>query len=263
MKILFLAMCWLWQDPIPDPVPLPPTPASQDPVASIEVVNSAGEPVVGEIGVGQMVILKSDKAKHANVEGSLTWIIEPQLQTFTADGGKTIIVNTGLKPEVLRIMQIVSSLNGKNTYQRISIRIGQGPQPPPKPDDPKVDPPPVDPNPQPNPTPKFGQLKVLIIEETGSRGELPSAQIGIFTSVAIREYTDKACSKTGNNPDFRVYDKDVSVASEPEWIQKAFKEPRQDLPWILISNGVTGFSGPLPEDSAKTLELLKKYGGAE
>ena len=121
MKILFLAMCWLWQDPIPDPVPLPPAPAPQDPVASIEVVNSAGEPVVGEIGVGQMVILKSDKAKHANVEGSLTWIIEPQLQTFSADGGKTIIVNTGLKPEVLRIMQIVSSLNGKNTYQRISI----------------------------------------------------------------------------------------------------------------------------------------------
>ena len=65
---------------------------------------------------------------------------------------------------------------------------------------------PVDPNPQPNPTPKFGQLKVLIIEETGS-ARLPSAQIGIFTSVAIREYTDKACSKTGNNPDFRVYDK--------------------------------------------------------
>lgn len=256
MKVLMMCMMWL-QEPAPQPQP----PAPQEPVASIEVVDSAGEPVIGEVGLGQMLVLKSDKAKHAEVDGSLTWIIEPQLQTFSADGGKTIILNTGLKPEILRIMQIVSSLNGRNTYQRISIRIGQGPQPPPDPVNPPVDPVPVDP--KPNPSPKFGQLKVLIIEETGSRGELPSEQIGIFTSVPIREYTDKACSKTANNADFRIYDKDVSVSAEPEWIQKAFAEPRQDLPWILISNGVTGFSGPLPENAAKTLELLKKYGGTE
>lgn len=250
-------ICWLLQDPVVDP---PQPPAPQDPVASIEVVDAQGQPVVGEIGLAQMLVVKSDKSKHANVEGSLTWIIEPQLQTFSADGGRTVVLNTGMKPEILRIMQIVSSVNGKNTYQRISIRIGQGPQPPP------VDPPqpgPVDP-PGPAPAPKLGDLKVLIIEETGSRGELPSDQIAVFTSVPIREYVRKACSKDPKgNPDFRVYDQNVSIEGEPEWIQKAWKEPRQDLPWILLSNGTTGFSGPLPATADKTLELLKKYGGAE
>lgn len=261
MKLLMVLCCWFWQDPPVDP---PQPPAPQDPVASIEVVDSQGQQVVGEVGVGQMLVLKSDKAKHANAEGSLTWIIEPSLQTFSADGGKTVILNTGLKPEVLRIMQIVSSTNGKNTYQRISIRIGQGPQPPPK-DDPVVPPKPVDPtDPVVPPAPKLGQLKVLIIEETGSRGELPSDQIGIFTSVPIREYAKKACSKDAKgNPDFLVFDKDVSVEGTAEWVQQAWKQPRQDLPWILLSNGTTGYSGPLPENIDKTLELLKKYGGAE
>lgn len=240
------------QDP---PVPDPPAPT--DPVASIEVVNSNGEPVVGETNVGEMLVIKSDKSVHEkDVVGSLTWIIEPPLQTFMSDGGKTVIVNTGLKPDVLRIMQIVSTKTGKNAYQRISIRIGQGPQPPPTPVDPDVDPEPVDP-----PVPKTGQLKVLIVEETGSRGELPSSQISVFTSLDIRDYVKKACSKTGEQPDFRVYDKDVSVATEPEWIKKAFSEQRQGLPWILISNGTTGFSGPLPKDVSETLSLLKKYGG--
>lgn len=240
------------QDP-----PVPDPPDTTDPVASIEVVNSNGEPVVGETNVGEMLVIRSDKAIHEkDVVGSLTWIIEPPLQTFMSDGGKTVIVNTGLKPDVLRIMQIVSTKTGKNAYQRISIRIGQGPQPPPTPVDPDVDPDPVDP-----PVPKTGQLKVLIVEETGSRGELPSSQISVFTSMDIRDYVKKACSKTGEQPDFRVYDKDVSVATEPEWIKKAFSEQRQGLPWILISNGTTGFSGPLPKDVTETLSLLKKYGG--
>lgn len=246
--------------PNPEPLPAPPSPPKEeDPVASIEVQDSLGQEVVGETKIGEMLILRSDKAIHSkDVAGSLTWIIEPQLQTFMSENGKTVILNTGLKPDVLKVMQIVSTKTGKNAYQRMSIRIGQGPQPPPGPTPPGPTPvdPPVDP-----PAPKTGNLKVLVVYESEDLGELPSKQIEIFTTTLIREYCDKACSKTAGQADYRQYDDDVSVATEPEWIKKAFSEQRQSLPWIVMSNGTTGFSGPLPGTIDETLALLKKYGG--
>lgn len=261
MWLLLLAFGFFDPVAIEDP-PLPPAPPtiveSEVPVASIEVTDAMGQPVTGECAVGQMLLLKSEKAVHAKIDGSLTWIIDPELQSFTTDGGKTLVLNTGLQPGVLRIMQIVSTTSGKNTYQRLSIRIGSAPQPPPvvDPDDPPAPEPPL---PEPQPT----KLRVLIIEETATRVQLPPSQVAVFTSTDIREYARKNCSKgpDGKTADFRIYDKDVAVSKEPQWVQSAFAEPRQKLPWIVLSNGVTGFSGPLPESPEATLELLKKYGG--
>lgn len=261
--LMFCTQPWAVFSDEPTPAPPEPAPLVEPdlPVASIEITDALGNPVVSEAAVGQMLILHSSKAVHANVEGSLTWIIEPQMQAFTADGGKTMILNTGLKPDILRIMQIVSTKGGKNTYQRMSLRIGAAPQPPPivEPDD---ETPVTPPAPQP-PTPQPGQLKVVIVEETAARNNLPPKQVLVFTSADIRAYALKACSKAadGKTADFRIYDKDVSVAQEPQWVQAAWKEPRQSLPWIVLSNGVTGFSGPLPQTAEETLSLLKKYGG--
>lgn len=229
-------------DPIVDP-------DTQLPVASIEIADAAGKLIINSAETGQLLIISSTKAIHANVEGSLTWIVEPKYQTFSTDGGKTLVLNTGLQPSQLSIMQIVSTKSGKNTYQKISIKIGSGPNPPPLPipdDDTPIE---------------TSLLKVLIVEETGKRPTLPEDQQDILFSVAIRAYAESKCTKTDGNTDFLILDVNLDVTLMPEWAKTAMKEPMSSLPFILISNGSTGFAGPLPADEGSTLTLLKKYGG--
>lgn len=265
MHWLIYLLWWQQPIPIPDPTipPAPPTVVAEPeiPVAAIDVADSAGVAVVDQIGVGQMIVVSSAKATHAKVPGSLVWILEPAVQSYVSPDGATVIVNTGLTPGQLSITQIVGATSGRVAYQKMLLRIGAGPQPPPvDPVDPKPDPDPKPP--APDPTPQPGKLKILIVEETADRGKLPSSQMEVLFSPAIRAYVKTACSKSSDgNPDFRVYDVDTDTAKEAGWVQVAMKEPRASLPWVVLSNGVTGFSGPLPKTEAETLELLKKYGG--
>jgi hypothetical protein len=40
---------------------------------------------------------------------------------------------------------------------------------------------------------------------------------------------------------------------------KALKRPMESLPWIIISNGKTGYEGPLPKTTDELIELVDKY----
>jgi hypothetical protein len=260
LTVLTIGTIALGQEPVPPGPVVNTDPPSEGelPIASIEVVDSDGQAVEEAVPVGQLLIVTSEQARHAGVKGSLTWIVKPRMQTFSSNEGKTLIINTGLKPTTITIMQIVSSVGGANTYQEMSIRVGEAPQPPPvNPDD---VPTPVDPAPV---IPATPSLRFLIIEEKSLRGLLKPAQLAVFESAAITAYAEQKCSKTlPGVPDKRVYDKDLVVTKEPAWIQNMWKEARPaSYPWIVITNGVTGASQPLPATVDETLALLKKYGG--
>jgi hypothetical protein len=77
----------------------------------------------------------------------------------------------------------------------------------------------------------------------------------------VRDYLDAKCAKVGGTPEYRIYDKDIDVSRDAKTWQDAMRRTRAQMPWIIISNGKTGFEGPLPSDVPSTLELLKKYGG--
>jgi hypothetical protein len=124
-----------------------------------------------------------------------------------------------------------------------AIRSGMGPQPPPEP--------PVPPQP---PVPITTGLHVLIIEETNNRGTLPAAQAQIFTSTKVLGWL-----RTNAPAHWRIWDADVDASKAPTEFQDAIKLPRTGLPWVVISNGTTGFSGPLPANETDTLSLLEKY----
>lgn len=126
---------------------------------------------------------------------------------------------------------------------------------PPVPVDPVI-PSPVNPVVAPN-------LRVLIIEETAERHKVPSKQLVILTAKAIRDYAKEKCAKgPGGHPDFRVWDKDVDASKDGSpALRTMLAKPRQSLPWIVITNDKTEFSGPLPASVDETLALLKKYGG--
>jgi len=235
--------------------PIDIDPVETVPVAAIDISDSNGNTIESTVPIGQMIIVSSKKAIHAHKQGSLNWRIRPAMQSFTSPDGETLILNTGLKPQTVEILQIVS-LGDKNAYQEISIKIGSAPQPPPDPDVP-IDP--VDPV---VPTPTIGKLSIAIIEEVSDRPLLPPQQQNIFLAPEIREYKNRVCAKDSTgNPEFRVLDKDVDVSNEADWLKKAFAEQRSTLPWIVFSNGMQGYSGPLPKTTEETLTLLKKYGG--
>ena len=111
------------------------------------------------------------------------------------------------------------------------------------------------PEPQPQPTPApipVSGLHVLIIEETDDRGSLPSNQLGVLQTTEIQSYVK---SRGG---EFRQYDDDPEIA-DPLW-RAARDRPRTTLPWLIISNGLTGYEGPIGQMTvADVLELIRKY----
>lgn len=111
--------------------------------------------------------------------------------------------------------------------------------------------PPLPPPEPPAPIPVEG-LHVLIVEETLDRPRLPKEQLAILTSTEVRTYLDA-------NAKWRLLDKDAPMQNDEKKWQDAMKLPRQSTPWLICSNGKTGFSGPMPADSKSFLELVQKY----
>lgn len=172
---------------------------------------------------------------------------------------------------------MVAELNRELAKLKIApveaIGIGRqgppGPRGPPGPQGPKGDkgdkgdpggtPVPVPDNPAPIAEPGF---RVLIVFQDTELARLPPEQSQIRTAKAIRDYFRAKCVKEADGgPAARIWDIDTDPTGDlPLW-QAAFRRPRLSLPWIIISDGKTGFEGPLPKTVAETLELLKKYGG--
>lgn len=101
-------------------------------------------------------------------------------------------------------------------------------------------------------------FRVMFVWETSS---VTPAQANIINSTTMRTYLNGKCAKgiDGKTPEYRMFDKDVTMSGETELWKKAMGRPRTTIPWILISNGKTGFEGPLPATLDETMTLIKKY----
>lgn len=133
------------------------------------------------------------------------------------------------------------------------------PQPPTPPTPPQPPTPPTPPTPPAPPAPiPLAGLRVIIVEESADRMKLPKDQREIMFSQELYDYLDKHCvSKRA----WGIWDKDDDVSAYGKEFVEAMKRPRTSLPWLIVSDGKTGFEGPLPATLAETLTLLKKYGG--
>lgn len=153
---------------------------------------------------------------------------------------------------------LVANRNGKNRdtdppeeVDRVKVVVGAV-----KPDDPPG-PNPDDPKP---PMPGEG-FRVLIVLESRDLSTLPSSQVAALTAREVREYLNAKCVKEGNQPEWRIWDKDTDISRESEHWKEAMKRPRPSLPYLLISNGKAGYEGPMPKDTAALMAELKKIGG--
>ena len=140
----------------------------------------------------------------------------------------------------------------------IDVNNGQGPQPPPVPPEPKPPTPDVKP-----PIPESG-FRVMILEDKKQLGTLPEDQLAIRTSAEVRAYLNSHCvQEQSGTKAFRIWDVTTDARADLKVWQDALQNYRQrrPLPWIIISDGKTGYEGPLPKNIAETMDLLKKYGG--
>lgn len=131
------------------------------------------------------------------------------------------------------------------------------PTPPPGPD------PPVPPTPPPGPVPIPGEgLRVLMLYESTDIPKLAESQRSVLFSKKVRDYLNAKCppGPDGKTKEWRVWDKDSDATGEAKIWQDALARPAKSMPWVVISNGKTGYEGPMPTTVEGMLALLKKYG---
>jgi hypothetical protein len=139
--------------------------------------------------------------------------------------------------------------------KRITVILGPtpAPEPEPKPDDPK-------PPPTPAPIPGDG-LRVLIVYEQDDQAKYLPSQMAQLYSIVLRKWLNEVCAKAPNGqPEYRVLDEEAEVGPDSGklWID-AVKRPRQSTPWLIVSNGKTGYEGPLPMTEADTRKLIEGF----
>ena len=96
-------------------------------------------------------------------------------------------------------------------------------------------------------------LHVLIIEEMDDRSGLPASQVSIFSSTKLWDWF------AANNVQWRQFDYDADLSLVDQKWKDAMARPRQSTPWIIASNGTSGYEGPLPKSVDETITLLEKY----
>lgn len=114
----------------------------------------------------------------------------------------------------------------------------------------------IDPDPAPIPAPGF---RVLVVEETEERQNLPQDQLNALMSTTWREYCDQHCVKVDNVPEYRVFDQNQDMEHESDIWKAAMARPRTQLPWIIVSNGKTGVEKPYPANLDEKMALLRQY----
>lgn len=247
--ILSILMCLSLPQPVQWPatriVPLPP-PASGPIIVAADqlfVVTSDAPCVLIASPEGKVAITTEHgpvKMRGKFVGGDAGF----ETRTFTA---KTVFVvePTGSGP--VELITVSGDL-GSPTIDRRTLILGDGP----KPDEPKP----------PSPAPISAEgLHVLIVVESSDAAKLPPKQVSILTAKSVRDYLDSHCPKVGGTPEWRIWDKDVNTANESPLWRAAFARKRTGVPWIAVSNGKTGYEGPLPGSIEELLALLKRFGG--
>lgn len=150
---------------------------------------------------------------------------------------------------------VVASTKGGRLQPLYKVTVtvtGVGPVPP----VPPVPPGPVPPTP-PEPAPPIAGdgFKVLIVYEKRDQQKLTAGQLNTIFGQKFRDYV------AGKNGEYLILDKDEDVSVAGKAWKDAMRRPRAGHPWILISNGKTGYEGPLPAHAEEINLLLRKYGG--
>lgn len=130
----------------------------------------------------------------------------------------------------------------------------------------------LDAPPQPPPITQSG-LHVLIVDNENLRGDLPQAQLNIFTSEPLAAWLTANCAKTSDGkPAFRFSSNDAFVADAPArklelkvWVDgwdavmSAVGVKKVSLPAWAVTNGKKSVIEPLPATVDACLKRLAEF----
>jgi len=261
----------------PAPAPTPPSPSSLSTVfagilygfvaalilAGLSVVvwwYIKSTPVPGpDINVPSTVKAMPGRIVEIKVQSKASELQWSAKQSATADwdmvdawGGRRVFF-VAPQPGEYSFM-VIGILNGHLT-QPFPCTIIVGTPTPPKPPEPPTPPAPI---------PVAG-LRMLVVYKLADMEKYAPGQRDILYSQAPGSAWDYMRKHGAKSPDgtaeVRMWDETDNVTAESQLWQDAFKRPRKSLPWVIISDGKTGYEGPLPPSTDEMMTLLQKYGG--
>lgn len=204
--------------------------------------------------------------------------IDPFPSAFLSDKRAFLLDAYGKPAGRYRFAAVGASKTGEQARVDFVVIIGNPPTPPVPPGpNPPVPPGPEPPGPTPPtppaPIPTEG-FRVLFLLESADLTKVPPAQLAAMDGLETVKYLDSHCAKEGgtrNWPEWRRWDKDIDLTNATPLWQSAKTQALADIakykggkplyPWLVVSNGKAGYSGPMPETQAELLKLLKVYGG--
>ncbi len=76
-----------------------------------------------------------------------------------------------------------------------------------------------------------------------------------------RLWLNDNCAKAEDGqPEWRVLDQNTEFPEQCDEVWcKALSRDRSEIPWVVISNGKTGFEGALPNNIDDFLKLVEQY----
>ena len=219
-------------------------------IIAVQAVPYVKMPEKVEVAIGRFARIKIETNGK-----TIRWMVPPELDSFREydpDPAVIRLVVVGYSDGQYRIWAYTALGDVPSDPAICTVIVGKGPGP-----IPPVPPDPVPPKPDP-PIPISG-LRVLVVYESSQAGDVAK----IIAAKDVVSYLDAKCAKgkDGKSPEWRFLDKDTNLASADKWVKDAMARPRQSIPWLIVSNGVSGFEGPVPATAEATLALLKKFGG--
>lgn len=209
-------------------------------------------PASGVIATKPVAVL-TVKTEAGNVEVQASDIQRLPVESRQLSGGRWLFERPGKYWVEVTAIDFAKNIYGRKT---VVVEVGQGPNPPPPPPGPS--PPGPTPPPSPDGAPIAGEgLRVLFIHES-SEALAPELQ-QVFFGTEVRSYLTANAIKVEGTPDWRILDKDVKFTDPNHRFARAMARTRSSIPWLIISNGTTGYEGPFPGGVAETLELLKAF----
>ena len=185
----------------------------------------------------------------------VTWEARQPLDLdFRTYEGGSVIVFYASQPGQLIVTSDVIDWDKKVRDKTSWIVTIEGKAPDPKPD-PKPDDPP---KPEPDkvaPIPLPG-LRVLMVFESSQGPPEP------FLNVDVQQWLTSNCAVSeSNTAEWRMIDQNDTfvVGKKSEHWKAAAERPRSSVPWVVISNGTTGYEGAPPATADQFLELLKRF----